>query len=105
MNLAKYSFKIVKFMIFIMFKSHIRKNLVSISSLVKNLEPVVQKFVEFAGVSFWLSSLEKNPEAVIQRCYVKIRRKTPELESLFNIVTGLRCFQINSAKYFKNTYL
>ena len=82
-TLAKFSFKIVKFMIFITFKSCNRKSLVSISSL------------------------EKNVEAVVQRCYVKInkaRRKTPELEPLFNIVAGLRCFQMNFAKYCKNTF-
>ena len=51
-------------------KSHNRKNLVPISSIVKNLEAVIQKFVEFT-------------EVVVQGCYVKIRKKTPEMESLF----------------------
>ena len=47
MSLTKYSFKIVKIMIFITFrKSRNRKNLVSISSIVKNLEAVIQKLVE-----------------------------------------------------------
>ena len=52
MSLARYIFKIIKFVIFIMFKNRNSKNLSSISSLVKNLEAAVQKFVEFTGVSF-----------------------------------------------------
>ena len=57
-------------------KSPDRKNLVSISSIVRDLEVVIQKFVELAGAS----------EAVVQKCYVKIRRtckETPKMESLF----------------------
>ena len=77
MSLAKYSFKIIKFLIFITFtKSRNRKKLVSISPVVKNMEAVTQKFVEFARVS----------EAVVQKCYVKICKtckKTPEMESIF----------------------
>ena len=77
MSLAKFSLKIVKFMIFITFKStRNRKNLVSISSTVKNVKAVIQKFVEFARVS----------KAVVQKRYVKIRRtckKTSDVESLF----------------------
>ena len=30
--------------------------------------------------------------------------RTPELESLFNIVTSLRCFHVNFAKNFKNIF-
>ena len=52
MSLARYIFKIIKFVIFIMFKNRNSKNLSSISSLVKNLEAAVQKFVEFTRVSF-----------------------------------------------------
>ena len=50
-SFAKYSFKFVKFMIFMTFaKNRNRKNLVSISSMVENLEAVIQKYVEFARV-------------------------------------------------------
>ena len=63
-SLSKYSFKIVKFMIFITFtKSSNRKNLVSISSIGKNLEAVIRKCVELARVS----------EAVLQKCCAKVR--------------------------------
>ena len=88
MNFAKYRFKIVKFMIFITFRN---LYLVSITLRVKSLT-VIPKFVEFTRV----------PEAVVQKCSQNLQ-KTPKMESLFNIVTSLRCF--NFEKYFKNVYL
>ena len=71
-----------------------RKNLVSISLTVKNIEAVIQTFAEFTKAS----------ETVVQNCLQNLQ-KTPEVESLFNIVTGIRCFLINFEKCFKNVCL
>ena len=75
-------------------KNGVRKNLVSISLTVKNIEAVIQTFVEFTKAS----------ETVVQKCLQNLQ-KTPEVESLFNIVTGIRCFLINFEKCFKNVCL
>ena len=55
MSLTKYS---VKFMIFTRSVSPNRKNLFSFCLIVKNLEAVIQMFIEFARVS----------KAVVQKC-------------------------------------
>ena len=61
-------------------------------SIIKNLEAVVQKFLEFARVS----------EAVVQKCYVKIHRtckKKSEMESIFEHSYRSKVF---SNKFLKN---
>ena len=81
--------------------------------MFKNIKNLVSISLLDGKKTVNLLSEWKSPEAVIQRCSVKMffleisqnSQENTALKSLFIGVTDLKCFHVNSAKFLKAPFL